>query len=33
VGALRLTLGHTTTVADVDRAIEVLVPAVERLRR
>jgi cysteine desulfurase len=33
IGALRLTLGHTSTVADVDRAIEVLVPAVERLRR
>ncbi len=33
LGALRLTLGHTTTEADIDRAIEVLVPAVERLRR
>ncbi len=33
IGALRLTLGHTSTVADVDRAIEALVPAVERLRR
>ena len=33
LGALRLTLGHTSTVADVDRAIEVMVPAVERLRR
>jgi len=33
LGSLRLTLGHTTTEADIDRAIEVLVPAVERLRR
>jgi cysteine desulfurase len=32
-GALRLTLGHTSTVGDVDRAIDVMVPAVERLRR
>ena len=32
LGALRLTLGHTTTDADVDRAIEVLVGAVTRLR-
>ncbi len=32
LGALRLTLGHTTTADDVDRAIEVIVPAVERLR-
>lgn len=33
LGALRLTLGRTTTDADVDRAVEVLVPAVRRLRR
>jgi cysteine desulfurase len=31
-GALRLTLGHTTTLDDVDRAIEVIVPAVQRVR-
>ncbi len=33
LGALRLTLGHTSTTADVDRAIDVMVPAVDRLRR
>jgi cysteine desulfurase len=33
LGALRLTLGHTTTDADIDRAIEVIVAAVGRLRR
>ncbi len=33
LGALRLTLGHTSTAGDVDRAIDVMVPAVERLRR
>ena len=32
-GSLRLTLGHTTTEADVDGAIDALVVAVERLRR
>jgi cysteine desulfurase len=32
-GALRLSLGHTTTDADIDRAVEVLVESVERLRR
>ncbi len=32
LGALRLTLGHTTTVADVDRAIDVIVASVDRLR-
>lgn len=32
-GALRLSLGHTTTVADVERAIEVIVASVKRLRR
>jgi cysteine desulfurase len=31
-GALRLTLGHTTVDADVDRAIEVVVESVRRLR-
>ena len=32
LGALRLTLGHSTTDSDVDRAIVVLVDAVTRLR-
>lgn len=32
-GALRLTLGHTTTDDDVDRAAEAVVAAVHRLRR
>jgi cysteine desulfurase len=32
-GALRLSLGSTTTEADVDLALEVVPPAVERLRR
>ena len=32
LGSLRLSLGHTTTAADVDRAIDVIVPAVEQLR-
>ena len=32
VGALRLTLGRTTTADDVDRAIEVIVDAVTRIR-
>lgn len=32
-GALRMTLGHTTTDADVDRAIEVLVAGITQLRR
>ena len=31
-GSLRLSLGHTTTDADVDAAIEIIPPAVERLR-
>ncbi|MFM8907810.1 MAG: hypothetical protein ACKOIZ_09425 [Actinomycetota bacterium] len=31
-GALRLSLGHTTTQEDVDRAIEVVVASVQRLR-
>jgi cysteine desulfurase len=31
-GALRLTLGHTTTEADVDRALDVIIAAVRRLR-
>jgi len=33
VGALRLTLGHTTTLDDVDRTIDVVVSSVEHLRR
>ena len=33
LGALRLSLGHTTTAADVDRAVEVISGAVARLRR
>jgi len=33
LGALRLTLGHTTTIADVDRAIDVVADSVVRLRR
>lgn len=32
-GALRLTLGHTTTDDDVDRALDVLTDAIGRLRR
>ena len=32
-GALRLSLGHTTTSAEVERAIEVIVASVQRLRR
>jgi cysteine desulfurase len=32
-GALRLTLGYGTTAADVDRGADVLVDAVQRLRR
>lgn len=33
MGALRLSLGHTTTEADIDRAIDVIVASVTRLRR
>ncbi len=33
MGALRLSLGHTTTEADIDRAIDVIVASVRRLRR
>jgi cysteine desulfurase len=33
LGALRLTLGHTTTAADVDRAIDVVGGSVDQLRR
>jgi cysteine desulfurase len=33
LGALRLTLGHTTTSADVERAIDVIGESVDRLRR
>ena len=32
-GALRMTLGHTTTAADIDRAIAVLVASIPRLRQ
>lgn len=32
LGSLRLSLGHTTTEGDIDRAIDVLVPAIDRLR-
>ena len=32
MGALRLSLGHTTTEADVDRAIEAITDAVNRIR-
>ena len=32
-GALRLSLGHVTTDADVDRGLEVVVDSVRRLRR
>jgi cysteine desulfurase len=32
LGALRLSLGHTTTVDDVDRAVDVVVDSVRRLR-
>ncbi|RLE26768.1 MAG: cysteine desulfurase [Actinobacteria bacterium] len=33
LGALRLTLGYTTSAADIDRAVEVIAPAVRMLRR
>ena len=33
LGALRLTLGHTTTASDVERAIDVIGASVDRLRR
>ncbi len=33
LGALRLTLGHTTTAADVDRAVDVIGASVDQLRR
>ena len=33
MGALRLSLGHTTTDADIDRATDVIVASVRRLRR
>lgn len=33
MGALRMTLGHTTTSADIDRAVEVVASSVQRLRR
>ncbi|MFM7125537.1 MAG: hypothetical protein ACKOYO_01560, partial [Actinomycetota bacterium] len=31
-GSLRLSLGHTTTAADIDRALEVISSSVGRLR-
>jgi cysteine desulfurase len=31
-GSLRLSLGHTTTEADIEAALEYIPPAVERLR-
>jgi cysteine desulfurase len=33
LGALRLTLGHTTTAVDVERAVDVIGASVDRLRR
>jgi cysteine desulfurase len=33
LGALRLSLGHTTTDDDIDRALDVVVDAVRKLRR
>lgn len=33
LGALRLTLGYTTTATDIDRAVEAIAPAVRMLRR
>ncbi len=33
LGSLRLTLGHTTTAADVDRAVDVVGASVDQLRR
>jgi cysteine desulfurase len=32
-GALRMSLGHTTTDADIDRAVDVVSESVRRLRR
>jgi cysteine desulfurase len=32
-GALRMSLGHTTTSGDIDRGIEVVVDSVRRLRK
>ena len=32
-GSLRFSLGHDSTAADVDAAVEAIVPAVERARR
>jgi cysteine desulfurase len=32
-GSLRLSLGHTSTQADVDATLDAIVPAVERARR
>jgi cysteine desulfurase len=33
LGAVRLTLGHTTTDADIERAVDVIGGAVDQLRR
>jgi cysteine desulfurase len=33
LGSLRLSLGHTTTAADVERAVDVIGDAVDQLRR
>ncbi len=33
MGALRLTLGHTTTIDDIDRAVDVVSTSISRLRR
>jgi cysteine desulfurase len=33
MGALRLTLGHTTTAGDIDRAVDVVTSSVRRLRK
>ena len=33
IGALRMSLGTTTTIDDVDRAVDVVAAAVARLRR
>jgi cysteine desulfurase len=31
-GALRMSIGHTTTDGDIDRAVEVVTASVQRLR-
>jgi cysteine desulfurase len=32
MGALRLSLGHTTTVEDIDRAVAAVIAGVDRLK-